>query len=209
MPYYNRMAKITEIISNSDNTQSQEFTIPCQQPMRSIGDIRDVFVKENGVWYERHYIASTVLDITKVLVNNSYTNVEYAIIPKMNDDIQYDNYNYGTTIFPLFTKGKDMGALPTGGWDSYIQDGYVYNSATKLYYWMSFAKGTGQTAIRQQLDGMIYNYVLATPTDLLCTQEQIEALESIIRAYTYEPITNINSTDEIPAYLNVTYYKQL
>ena len=200
---------ITESISNSDNTQSQNFTIPCQQPMRSIGNVRDEFVKENGVWYERHYIASTVLDITEVLVNNSYTNVEYAIIPKMKDDIQYDNYNYGTTIFPLFTKGKDMGALPTGGWDSYIQDGYVYNSATKLYYWMSFAKGTGLTAIRQQLDGMIYNYVLATPTDLLCTQEQIEALESIIRAYTYEPITNINSTDETPAYLNVTYYKQL
>lgn len=57
--------------------------------------------------------------------------------------------------------------------------------------------------------GAFVQYVLDDANYIECTQEQIEALESIIRAYTYEPVTNINSTDETPAYLNVTYYKQL
>ena len=43
--------------------------------------------------------------------------------------------------------------------------------------------------------GAFVQYVLNDPNYIECTQEQIEALESIIRAYTYD-ITNINSTDE-------------
>lgn len=137
VPYYNRMAKITETISNSDNTQSQSYTIPCQEPMRSIGNVRDVFVKQDGVWYEKHNI---------------------GVI---------ENYN-GETITTDFI--STTGSLSTGAFVQYVLDDANY---------------------------------------IECTQEQIEALESIIRAYTYEPITNINSTDETPAYLNVTYYKQL
>lgn len=117
--------------------QEQSFIIPCQQPMRSIGDIRDDFVKQDGVWYEKHNI---------------------GVI---------ENYN-GETITTDYM--STTGSLSTG---AFVQ--YVWDDA---------------------------NYIE-------CTQEQIEALESIIRAYTYEPITNINSTDETPAYLNITYYKQL
>lgn len=136
VPYYNRMAKITETISNSDNTQSQSYTIPCQQPMRSIGEVRDEFIKQDGLWYEKHNI---------------------GVI---------ENYN-GETITTDFI--STTGSLSTGAFVQYVLDDANY---------------------------------------IECTQEQIEALESIIRAYTYEPITNINSTDETPAYLNITYYKQ-
>lgn len=128
---------INEKISNSDNTQSQNFTIPCQQAMRSIGNVRDEFIKQDGLWYEKHTI---------------------GVI---------ENYN-GETITTDFI--STTGSLSTG---AFVQ------------------------------------YVLDEPNYIECTQEQAEALESIIRAYTYEPITNINSTDETPAYLNVTYYKQL
>ena len=117
--------------------QEQLFTIPCQQPMRSIGNVRDEFIKQDGLWYEKHNI---------------------GVI---------ESYN-GETITTDFM--STTGSLSTG---AFVQ------------------------------------YVLNEPNYIDCTQEQIEALESIIRAYTYEPITNINSTDETPAYLNVTYYKQL
>lgn len=117
--------------------QEQLFTIPCQQPMRSIGDIRDGFVKQDGVWYEKHNI---------------------GVI---------ESYN-GETITTDFI--STTGSLSTGAFVQYVLDDANY---------------------------------------IECTQEQIEALESIIRGNTYEPITNINSTDETPAYLNVTYYKQL
>ena len=43
---------LTKRISNSDNTQA-ELTIPCQQPMRSIGNVRDEFIKQDGLWYEK------------------------------------------------------------------------------------------------------------------------------------------------------------
>lgn len=36
--------------------QEQNISIPCQQPMRSIGNVRDSFVKQDGVWYEKHNI---------------------------------------------------------------------------------------------------------------------------------------------------------
>ena len=40
--------------------KEQTISIPTQQPMRSIGDVRDGFAKVNGVWNEKHlpYIAS-------------------------------------------------------------------------------------------------------------------------------------------------------
>lgn len=117
--------------------QEQLFTIPCQEPFRSIGNVRDEFIKQDGLWYEKHNI---------------------GVI---------ENYN-GETITTDYI--STTGSLSTG---AFVQ------------------------------------YVLNEPNYIECTQEQIEALESIIRAYTYEPITNINSTDETPAYLNVTYYKQL
>lgn len=128
---------INMAISNSDNTQSQEFTIPCQQPMRSIGNVRDEFIKQDGLWYEKHNI---------------------GVI---------ESYN-GETITTDFI--STTGNLSTGAFIQYVLDDANY---------------------------------------IECTQEQAQALESIIRAYTYDPITNINSTDETPAYLNVTYYKQL
>lgn len=131
------MGNINEAISNSDNTQSQKFTIPCQQPMRSIGNVRDGFVKIDGVWYEKHNI---------------------GVI---------ESYN-GETITTNFM--STTGELSTG---AFVQ------------------------------------YVLNEPNYIECTQEQIQALESIIRAYTYEPITNINSTDITPAFLKIRYYMEV
>lgn len=53
-PYNTGVATI--IKSNLDNTQSETYSIYTQQPMRSIEDVRDDFIKQNGAWYERHNI---------------------------------------------------------------------------------------------------------------------------------------------------------
>lgn len=117
--------------------QEQNISIPCQQPMRSIGDIRDVFVKQDGVWYEKHNI---------------------GVIESYNGETITTDYMSTT------------GSLSTG---AFVQ------------------------------------YVLNEPNYIECTQEQTEALESIIRAYTYEPITFINSTDTTPAFLKIRYYMEV
>lgn len=117
--------------------QEQNISIPCQQPMRSIGDIRDVFVKQDGLWYEKHNI---------------------GVIESYNGETITTDYMSTT------------GSLSTG---AFVQ------------------------------------YVLNEPNYIECTQEQTEALESIIRAYTYEPITFINSTDTTPAFLKIRYYMEV
>lgn len=53
-PY--NMGVATIIKSNSDNTQSQTYSIYTQSPFRSIGEVRDDFVRQAGVLYERHNI---------------------------------------------------------------------------------------------------------------------------------------------------------
>lgn len=36
--------------------KSQTYTIPTQKPFRAIGDYKDTFVKQDGIWYEKHII---------------------------------------------------------------------------------------------------------------------------------------------------------
>ena len=52
------MGSITEKIANNNYVEYQEqnYTILTQQPMRSIGNVRDKFVNENGNRFERHNI---------------------------------------------------------------------------------------------------------------------------------------------------------
>lgn len=116
--------------------QEQVFTIPCQQPMRAIGNVKDTFVKVNGVWYERH-------NITRI---SSYNGEEI------------------TTAYMSTT-----GELSTGA---------------------------------------TVDYVLTTPTDLICTTLQITALEQLQKAKTYKGVTHIYSDDEVPANLEIQYYKE-
>lgn len=115
--------------------QEQTYTIPCQQPMRSIENVKDTFIKVNGVWYERHNIA------------------------------RISSYN-----------GEEI---------------------TTAYMSTTGELSTGATV----------DYVLITPQDLTCTQAQITALEALSKARTYKNITHIYSEDEIPAEMDLTYYK--
>ena len=53
---YYGVSYINVNIENNDKTEIQDYLISVQQPMRSIGDIRDTFIKKNGKRYERHWI---------------------------------------------------------------------------------------------------------------------------------------------------------
>ena len=116
--------------------QEQTHTIPCQQPMRAIGDVKDTFVKVNGVWYERHYISRIL------------------------------SYN-----------GEEITT--------------------------AYMSTTGQLSTGATID-----YALETPLDLPCTQTQITALETLMKARTYKNITHIYSEDEVSADLEIQYYKE-
>lgn len=57
---YNNVEFLFSIYSDTDinhvQHQEQSYTIPTQQPIRSVGDTRDTFIKKNNKWYEHHPI---------------------------------------------------------------------------------------------------------------------------------------------------------
>lgn len=182
--------------------KEQLFTIPCQQPMRSIGNVRDSFVKIDGVWYEKHNIGQVVLNGSRDWVKSStYSNEKYFC--------GYLAYGISNSIVGSFTIndrfqiGHYFNVLDEECMSSMPQlhvrilaSRLIENSVNAFKTWLS----THNTEVI---------YQLAEPIYLECIDEQIEALESIIRAYTYEPITNINSTDEVSPYLDLVYYKKI
>lgn len=204
--------------SNSDNTQSQTYSINLgEYELCKIGTYQDRFFKnipnttdynsdlEDNEWYLEKKIGKYVYTATDFTIasNDSYSNVTYAQFKKTEDNIQYGAYSYGDLI-PFFSKGKDLGSIPAGGWNSYIQDGYIYNYAMINNYWMSFAKGTSLAYMREKLDGMISYYILATPTYTPITGTLKDELEAVWRANSYKGTTNINQiNNDLPFNLDV------
>ena len=87
--------------------EEQDYSIFVQQPFRSIGDVRDCFVKKDGNWYERHlpYIASYNGETLPQDVYNEVDNVKYCNEKSMSTtgqfsigaSVQYvdeNNWNY-------------------------------------------------------------------------------------------------------------------
>ena len=179
---------ITEVISNSDNTQSQSYTIPCQQPMKSIGNVRDVFVKENGVWYEKHNLGEVVLDGTESwYMSNDGNFKRFSTLINTLEQFAGRKSNLLSNYFVGNTTG--------GIGNMYSYDKYVYlyptsdiTSIDSFKAWLS----NNNTKVL---------YVLGTPNYIECTQEQIEAINTILNASLYTGVTNIVST----SYLSVTY----
>ena len=71
--------------------EEQDYSIFVQQPFRSIGDVRDCFVKENGNWFERHlpYIATYNGETLPQDVYNEVDNVKYCNEKSMSTTGQF------------------------------------------------------------------------------------------------------------------------
>ena len=174
--------------------QEQTYTIPTQQPMRSIGTVRDDFIKQEGVWYERHKIKRLVFDGTETgwSVNN---NVFYRTISdkKIAKTQMYSNYFiYKSVIWQNLSNYEFSDDNTTA--TIFIKD-EDYSSIDNFKTWLStqYANATP----------LCIDYILATPTDLPCTQAQIDILENLPRTYKNE--TNVISLDEIEAYIDFEY----
>lgn len=195
--------------NSSDKTyiehQEQIYTIPCQQPMRSIGDVKDTFVKKTGVWYERHYINRLILRGTQnwwasssQVVNRYYMNLsDGKILDDYRPQVSYCNY------YHYDYNSGEVGAFYLGS----------YQDTTRVF--INYAEKDTST-IQDFKDFLeekftqgkpVYaDYTLKEPLDLPCTQAQIEVLESLQEAKTYKTVTHIFSEDEVPAEVNLIYY---
>lgn len=200
---------ITETISNEDNTETQSFTIPCQQPMRSISTVRDIFIKIDDVWYERHYIGKVVLDGTDTHwhVGSRDSNHEFSNSYIIKNVVKKpESYSVKANIL--------SNRFETESYNSVARleaDGIAVKTNGDLYIYCNSLR----YKTREQFKTWLSNnnveliYELNEPIDLVCTQQQTTALNQLTRAETYKGTTIISSQDLVPAYIEISYIKDL
>ena len=193
------MGSINQKITNSDETKEQDYSIFVQQPMRSIGDVRDCFVKKSDGWYERHYIGEVVLDGSRV----------------WNKSATYSNETYfcgylNTAVTNIIDGSFSLNNSFQIGMYSSVLDKECMSNNVQLHVRILASRLT-ENSVEGFKQWLSTHNVKAygryvTPLDLPCTPEQVEQLENL--PSTYKDFTIIQSEDETPAYLKIQYYKE-
>ena len=193
----------TEIVAH----QSQTYIIPTQQPMRSIGDTRDTFIKKNNKWYEHHPVIRKIFDGSEnFTATTGWGNTTYQIIingmasPNSNSimgkalcshfTIKSGSdmyYNVSENAFAICSGNilriRNIDITTLEDFKAWLQ--HQYNAGTPVYV----------------------DYVLETPLDIECTEEQSNILDELNNARTYKNVTNI--TTDSKAILDLDYAKDL
>lgn len=178
--------------------QEQVFTIPTQQPMRAIGDVRDTFIKKNNKWYERHYINRLILNGTESWKISTDTKFFFVtnIISSTDYSKVYCNIALSASSYAELTDGTARVAIRNDGNGIYISN---TNSMT-LADWKAWLSAQYEAGTPVYVD-----YILETPNDIECTEEQSKILEELNNARTYKNVTNI--TTDSKAILSLDYVK--
>lgn len=181
-------------ISNSDNTITQTKTIPVQEPFRSIGNVKDCFIKQDGVWYEKHFIGK-------------YVATGNEQVTKSSASTSIDRFFF--TIFNENTIDKNVGI------SSHFR--YGYNTLNTFHYdlydstynrvFCDFSN-YGENTVQSFKTWLSENnpefyYVLLTPTLTQCTSAQTIILEQLEKSTSYKGTTHIYCTDETSPYFEV------
>lgn len=187
------------------NYQGQSFLVTTQQPFRKIDNLADEFIRQNGKWYEKHYIGEIVLNGSEdyswasslkenTLLRNlniksndiqetGYILCDYYVERGNSDAV---NYDYAISRY---------GATSTYNYEKLVFRNKDMTSANDFKTWLSTHNVT-------------VDYILETPTLIECTQEQTIQLNEIASlARTYSPTTHIFSNDEASPNMEVTYFK--
>lgn len=194
----------------------QNISIPCQQPMRSIGNVRDEFVKVNGTWYERHYIG--------IGTANSF-----GTISVVTSSVGEDLYAFACSNSLDIASNSELGAVASNIFmQKILGTGSDTSNINNVRYNMGIAKHTSTSQIIISIkknyltqadiqefktflinNNFSFEYIKATPTDLPCTQAQIDVLETLPQLKSYRTTTHIYTNDTTPATVKATYRKDL
>ena len=177
--------------------EEQDYSIPVQAPFRSIGDVRDCFVKKSDGWYERHYIGEKILNGTEnwgisgnqnyfYYANNDFPTISGTggVLPDMKC-----NYYQISTYNHIYNANDDYGVTLAINNNHFLAlRNKDITTIAELKTWLS-------------THNVVVQYELAEPLDLPCTPEQVEQLEN--KPSTYKDFTIIQSQDVTKAYLEV------
>lgn len=184
--------------------KTQTFSIPTQQPFRSVGDTRDTFIKKDGKRFERHKVGryyftgneSGWLSFVQNGVINIYNNslLKFGGLDSLCNIIKTINNttSYIENTFVVFGTLKGFGFFFKEGdftlntFKTYLQE--QYNAGTPVYV----------------------DYILETPVDIECTEEQSRVLDEIDKTVkSYKGVTHFYSTDNVSPIKTIVYRKDL
>jgi len=182
-------------ISIGDGTTSETKAIYIQQPFRDVGDVKDRFVKKDGVWYEGHKIKRIIFDGTENWLYQARDNGVYRFNLLLDDAVSLSGRNQVLSNCFLY-KGSSE------------EDGNCFISDKYIYLYSTISNISDFKAMLSNLYNagtpVYVDYVLEEPELIPCTPEQVEQLESF---NTYKNVTSLSS-DSIGE-LEVFYYKDL
>lgn len=187
--------------------KKQTYTIPTQQPFRARGDIRDTFIKKNNKWYERHYINRLILNGTESWeMIGTNTTGKYRFQTKVSPNEIVNNQD-GDTYMQGFCNRLIMGTPNT----TYLcQTGITTLSGYLIIYNEKATDTIDNFKAWLSSNNLTVDYLLKTPIDIECTEEQSTILFDIEQnAKTYDKVTHMYSTDKISSYKEVTYKKDI
>lgn len=212
--YNNVELKMMLIKSTDDETyvphQSQTKALYTQQPFRAIGDVKDRFVKQNGVCNEKHNIGRYIFTGNEGWKKSSRTDVNrYYVSNIINTILNASTVDIVCSHFKALTSSQsDTGMI---GISKYNETGLMVNVDLTNTELDTLDKFKAKLTELYNAGTPVYvDYVLETPTLIPCTAEQVEVLEYFEKeAYSYDEATHIYSTDEVSPYFDVIAYQRI
>ncbi len=197
---------VTSYVEHKENI----YTIPIQKPFYKLGDYKDSFVRQEGKWYEQHYInkfdlSSTYWSVGSVQSGKDVNTKRWNSTNTLNNNYdEYDNNaisNYFNTNLSSTLWGTDLIGFNLE--NNKVNIRLPVETASSEDEVKTFWQEKAQTQVPY-----IY-YILATPELLECTAEQTQVLDQIIKDGTYKEVTHFYTTEDLKPTLNVKYYKDL
>lgn len=185
-------------LTEYEQHEEQSYIVPTQQPMRSIGDIRDTFIKKDGKWYERHKIKRKIFDGTEPLIVESSINNHRRYAMPFNEGVNNtESLNVLCSHFKGVTRLKLLSnnEISVHKFINILADTFTTLEEFKTYLSEQYSAGAS----------VYFDYIAETPLDIECTEEQNEILDELNNARTYKNVTNI--TTDSKAILSLDYAK--
>lgn len=171
-------------ISNDNQEQNALFNLNNNE-LCSIGNIKDTLEVVSGKLIKK--IGKYEIDTSNITLHDTYENITYAVIPILNNDISYDNYD----LCPIICTHAIYKSL--SNWDNSEMINCISNQASKANYWIGFAKGTTLNEIKEKMDGCVIYYKLVEQQQIQLTLTNIPLFEDINHIILEEDIeTNTN-----------------
>lgn len=175
----------------SQATKYSDYFTPFE--LCKIGDYKDYLYNNGGKWFKHKAIEKTIISVASVKTN--YTALDYAIINRESNDIDYNTYGTHKCYCDLGISTNKDNDTP---YDNVFYLWKLEGKAALTSWWFGIPKNTSLADAQTLLNGGYIYYILATPIDTEITNSELLNQLNTIQALakSYYGTTNIMITTE-------------